>query len=242
MTYSDKLHAAIERFYEAERIANAVAGSLEGTPEEAALFAAIDDIKDGGYIATTYAGAMAALRLQQKEVHNFASGPMTCPLIDGAMAYFDLIERNGVDPVRDALDMVDSFPSLTAVSGTGFAALSDGLGVCIETLGAICNQPRCSDDRGSLSAAGEYLEGLEQFLMFERRRVIEAASAYRGDNGLPLCLQQLLLTFVGSGESRLGQPIPGLKMETRFRSWLRTNRPLRGRDPHIYRPKRTKSD
>ncbi len=180
MSHSDKLYAAIERFYEAERIANAVQVPLEGTPEEAALFAAIEDIEHGSYIATTHAGAMAALRLLQKEVHNFASGPMTCPLIDGAMAYFDHIEMNGVDPVRDALNMVEYFPSLNEVSGAGFSALSDGLGVCIETLGAICNQPRCSDGRGSLNAAGEYLEGLEQFLMFEQRRVINVAASYSG--------------------------------------------------------------
>jgi hypothetical protein len=180
MTYADKLHAAIERFYEAERLANAVETPLEGTPEEAAMFAAIDDIERGGYVSTTHAGAMAALRLLQKEVHNFASGPMTCPLIDGAMAYFDHIEMNGVDPVRDALNMVEYFPSMMEVSGTGFSAISDGLGVCIEALGAICNQPRCSDGSKSINAAGEYLEGVEQFLMFEQRRVINAAASYSG--------------------------------------------------------------
>lgn len=176
MRFSDKLHDAIERYNEAYAAANACPTSLEGTAEEAELHASVDNIGSGEHIATTAPGAMAALRLLKKEAADFAGSDMSKALIDGAMSYFEGIEADKDDALLNGIRMVEDMPSLEKAQGSEWMAISDALGACVETLSGVIAQPRSWDGQ-TLNTAGEYLEAIEQFLMFEQRRVIAEAAA-----------------------------------------------------------------
>lgn len=84
--------------------------------------------------------------------------------------------KNGPDALLSAVTMVQSFPAVEAIVGDGFAAIFDALTASIETISGIISQPRCNSGE-NLSAAGEYLEKIEDFLLFERRRIMKAAAA-----------------------------------------------------------------
>lgn len=167
--YADDLHDAVVRYLEAERVINALDESVKGTPAEKAFHAVIEEIGKAEYVATTAAGAMAALRLAQRELDEFADSEMTKALVDGAMAYFDEIEKTSGSALHDGLGMLQAFPEPQGIEGAGWAAVYDGLTCCIEILSGIANQPRGAGD------AGAYLESIDDFLRQERRRIMRAA-------------------------------------------------------------------
>ncbi|MDO9416224.1 hypothetical protein [Pararhizobium sp.] len=172
--FVDPLHQLVAEFIEAEKNATDVEGGLEDTPQEAVFLRAAERIETTTIAATTYPGAMAALKLARSE-HHKSIDSMVGPLAQGALAYFDAIDGRNGSALADAVSMAAQL-DIANVKGSGWAGIYDALSTVITTIDAITNQPRCGNDR-KLNPAGEYLESITQFLMFERRRVMEVLMA-----------------------------------------------------------------
>ncbi|WP_313760198.1 hypothetical protein [Rhizobium sp.] len=80
------------------------------------------------------------------------------------------------DALRDATNMVNDFPAVEEITGAGFAAIYDALTSSIDIISGILCQPRTCNGN-LMTPAGEYLEQIELFLMFERKRIMAAAEA-----------------------------------------------------------------
>lgn len=172
------LLAATDRYLAAENALNIAVENKEGSPQEAEFYASIASIMDDKLEATSFQGAIKALRLAQAEAASFATGSMVKPLLDGALAYFDSLEtRTGV-AVRNATVMLQSF-NLGGVKGYGWRAVYDALTVVIHSLEGITQQPRCGDGGGFLNAAGEYIEAIVDFAQNERTRLVETLTSAR---------------------------------------------------------------
>ncbi|AYD02229.1 hypothetical protein [Neorhizobium sp. NCHU2750] len=182
MILSDKLNDAIARYLCAEQQVNDLPFSIEGTPEEGEFHASIAAIEDGEHVATTAASALAALRLLQKEARAFAGSKMSEALIEGAMAYFEQIEVRSSGALNRSLEMIERFPPLAEVRGTGHLALFDALNGCIDLVGGIMERPQCGNNY-RLNSAGKYLEAIQTFLMHELQRAMLSAEQGAEDEG-----------------------------------------------------------
>ncbi|PYE98900.1 hypothetical protein C8J35_103501 [Rhizobium sp. PP-F2F-G38] len=91
---ADALHDIIKRLEATEAAYNdKPASSLTDlTAERAAFDEAFDVLKNTTASATTYAGAMAALRFAHRDMNEFSSNELVKPLVNGALAYFESIE------------------------------------------------------------------------------------------------------------------------------------------------------
>lgn len=167
----DALWTAIERYFSAEKAVNSTEGAIEGTPEELEFHAAIADIMTGALRASTFGGAMAALRFARKEAVDFDGGSMVGALLNGGLAYFDALESRHGTALSSAVTMVEQL-DLAGVEDAMWIAINDGLSVAEHGLEGIMQRPQC-EAKNSPNAAGRYLEAICDFVTDERRRAME---------------------------------------------------------------------
>ncbi|WP_276120345.1 hypothetical protein [Pararhizobium qamdonense] len=176
MSYSDPLHELVDDFLTAEAVYNSTPMADENTPVQAAFSKAVSDITSTTALAVTFPGAMAALRLANRDMIDNTSTEMVEPLVKGAMAYLDGIEAKNGSALADAVRLAEDL-SVSEVSGLGWVAIYDALSMCIHGMEGIVCQPRCEGQRNTLNPAGQYIEALVGFLLFERRRIMAACKA-----------------------------------------------------------------
>lgn len=101
----ETLEDLIARHNAALAVANAHEGTLQGTPEEAELLAAVDAFEDSTAKITSFEGVMDALRMAEKENRDFHGSIVSETLVKGALAYLE--EREAMAP-KARLDALTS--------------------------------------------------------------------------------------------------------------------------------------
>ncbi|NTF43091.1 hypothetical protein [Rhizobium rhizogenes] len=182
MTYSDPLHNLIDQYLHAERAVNTNHDDSRTDDLNAAHIAALNKIKETDAVASSAAGAIAAISLAAADVLHTQDFEFIRPLLIGGSAYM----LNGGEAMESAMSMAAGF-NVNSVTEHGWMAIYDALSACITAVEGVSCQPQCSDQH-SYNAAGAYLCALVEFLMSERRRVMRAAekavpreTTYRGD-------------------------------------------------------------
>jgi hypothetical protein len=172
--FVDPLRELVDRLQKVEAELNASVGPA---PAEAAAFDMLSkEIGSANVKATSFPGAMAALRQARAEFDGSTSTRIVEPLIKGGLAYFDNIEASTGDALANAVTMSADL-DIGKVVGHDWVAIYEALTLAIKGIGATTSQPG-GDDKGEvLNAAGEYINAVESFLLYERRRVVAAAKA-----------------------------------------------------------------
>ncbi len=107
------LEAMIARHNAALAAANSCAGTLEDSPEEVELHAAVEAFVESTAKLTSYAGVLDALRLAAKENEDFCGSEITVTLVKGVLAFLE--ERENELPVdrvtRLAQELAEALPA-----------------------------------------------------------------------------------------------------------------------------------
>lgn len=170
MTYADPLHDLVDRYQQAERAVNANRDDSITGELNAAHIAALNEIKGTDAVASSAAGAVAALRVAAADVRDNRDFDFIRPLLVGGSAFV----LDSGDAMENAISLGAGL-NVATVTEHGWMAIYDALSACITVVEGVSCQPRCSE-RNSYNAAGEYLYALVEFLLVERRRVMRAAA------------------------------------------------------------------
>lgn len=87
------LEAMIARHNAALAAANSCNGTLEDSPEEVELHAAVEAFVDSPAKLTSYAGVLDALRLAAKENEDFTGSEINVTLVKGVLAFLEEREK-----------------------------------------------------------------------------------------------------------------------------------------------------
>ena len=175
---SDDFHALIIAFDEANAAFNAADMAHENHELVSDLDHAIKAIETTKLVATTYAGAIAALRTAASDLDNFANSELVEPLVKGALAYFEKAEAASGPAVEHAMNMVSGLSLAGINKDIQWLAIYDAINMAEQTMSAICNRAACIDDGIGMTAAGEYIDAIVDFLAWERTRVVNAARVF----------------------------------------------------------------
>jgi hypothetical protein len=118
------LEEMITRHNGALSAANICHGSLEGTPEEAELHAAVDAFEDSTAKLTSFEGVMEALRLAVKENEGFSGSIVPETLVKGVLEFME--GRKSELPITQAISPVDRLRNIT-IEASKILAFNDDL-------------------------------------------------------------------------------------------------------------------
>ncbi|MCZ3380395.1 hypothetical protein [Rhizobium sp. AG207R] len=118
---ADNFHALIIALNEATAEFNAGENSFEDPALFSAMDRALKAVEATKLAATTYESAICALRLAETELENFADSELVKPLVKGALAYFDSVNR-GIDVDDEAMGEPLRVAVLGHLEGNGASA------------------------------------------------------------------------------------------------------------------------
>lgn len=169
---SDKFHSLVINFNQASA---AFFADQTSDPEIlAAQMRSIEEITNTELVATTYQSAIDAIKAASKDMTDFDQSEVAATLVKGALAFFEKLEAaSGTAPIH-AMNMAAGLSLVGIRKGIEWLAVYDALTITEEVAAAFVNRPACSNGEFLMSAAGEYIETISEFLVWEKTRVLDA--------------------------------------------------------------------
>lgn len=172
---SDEFHALVINFHRATANFNATPKADENAEANTAFNDAIKAVETTELVATTYEGAIAALRAARSEIDDFSSSELVKPLVRGALAFFENLEDVTGDTATHAMNMVSGLSLDGITRSTEWLAIYDAVNAAEEIVAAFYNRPACVTDGDIRSTpAGDYIDTIGEFLVWERIRIADA--------------------------------------------------------------------
>ncbi len=170
---SDKFHALVVNFQKATANYNATPNAHENAEVNKAFDEAIKAIETTELVATTYEGAIAALRAARSEIDDFSSSELVKPLVRGALAFFENLEAVTGATATHAVNMAGDLSLAGVKTDIEWLAIYDAVNAAEEIIAAFGNRPACLEGDIGQTAAGEYLDTVGEFLAWERTRIVD---------------------------------------------------------------------